>query len=252
MSPLYVLLLHCVIWILCMGLISIGVISGLAFFTSWFLNVLFEGWMLPKQFDISFRIHSNRFCWCLIIGLTLSVRLLQQHSLASLPEILSLRPFTGDWPSLRGAAIMPMLYFTDMLTVLSHRGGDLLQCFFFFKCSECLNFSCYTACQAVLEGDGTPSCSSLPRIAWGGHRSTYWEQHLSGEAFTVEDTEGAPCRLLWLLISDVASYRLLPLSRGRAPGAQEHRCFSKAAVLLMSPQTEWTTPICSKYISLSS
>lgn len=103
------------------------------------------------------------------------------------------------------------------------------------------------------EGWVAPCPFPIPRIFTRGvHRSTYWEQHLSGEAFTVEDTEGAPCRLLWLLICDAASCRLLPLSRGRAPGAREPCCFSKAAVLLMSPQTERTTPICSKYISLSS
>ena len=44
----------------------------------------------------------------------------------------------------------------------------------------------------------------------------------------------------------------LPSSAGLQRESARSPSFSRAAVLLMSPRTEWTTLICSKYISLSS
>lgn len=59
--------------------------------------------------------------------------------------------------------------------------------------------------------------------------------------FAVDRAEGAPGRLLRLLISDVATCRALPASRGEsARKARAPRLFHAAAVLLMSPPTEWT------------
>lgn len=221
------------------------------------MKVLFKGRMLPKQFDTSrdagrmyliiLRIKSNQINLALrvrslITGL--STCLLQQHSLALPSWHLIALTFTRWLTTPEGSYEANAGFHWYVSSIRFHWGGDLLQRFIFT-----VNLWTSAGAQPV-EGDGMTPCP-FPiqgRIPWGGGR----EQHLSGEAFTVEDTEGAPCRLLWLWVSDVASYWLLPLCRGRAPAAREHWLFSKAAVLLMSPQTKRTAPICSKYISLSS
>lgn len=66
---------------------------------------------------------------------------------------------------------------------------------------------------------GLPGPQLHPKDSTGGQRSTDWEQHLSGKAFTVDGTQGVQSPLLWLLISHVPARWALPVSTGIPSGS---------------------------------
>lgn len=122
------------------------------------------------------------------------------------PDILSLWPLTGDWPPLRGA-VRPTLDFADLL-VLVHWGGDLLQRFILtvdLRTSAGDGLSRYTV--RGIRHLLVPSLSKDFTGRWWGRISV--EQHLPGEAFTVEDTDEAQC---WLSMTANIWRGILPAS----------------------------------------